>query len=434
MSDLQNASGRSSSATARVGRGGRRSKGPKRPAAPQEWEWEKLVADDKQTLDTAWCMLLDTPGLAEDVPVESRTPVLDCGFTCWNSSLTLTTTRCAVLFRRLLGVPMVSSEFVTYRDAFLFALSVHWDVDVAKYDLTPEQSQAAFAFVDLLAADLTYGRAGLTSGEEATAGRASAPAPGNPADAGDPSEGERPGHADGELEEPDKYAMTKQNIRAVRKQAGASRWAIRLGRLLENIIMDTDDRESNGAGMDVDGWRSQAATEPANGGGKLEVAMEVWSVLLRTEEGAQKLLKDKHREAKARRKRKAKRAEKRERKAKDKGRGGAKGKRSYSSSESSSASSDFSDSSSDDGGRAARKSSSSSTSPDYQKVFESTQHAPGAPAFVWIKGEPHFRSRNSGDLVNCARQPKTPCRICGHCHWYWQGGAYSCRGQYAKKH
>ena len=69
-----------------------------------------------------------------------------------------------MLFRRLLGVPMVSAEFVTYRDAFLFALSVHWDVDVAKYDLTPEQSQAAFAFVDLLAADLTYGRAGLTSG------------------------------------------------------------------------------------------------------------------------------------------------------------------------------------------------------------------------------------------------------------------------------
>ena len=34
-------------------------------------------------------------------------------------------TQCAVLFRRLLGVPMVSSEFVTYRDAFLFALSVH---------------------------------------------------------------------------------------------------------------------------------------------------------------------------------------------------------------------------------------------------------------------------------------------------------------------
>ena len=139
-------------------RGRRRSKGPKRPAAPCDWDWEKLVADDLSRLDSAWCMLLDTPGLAEEVPLESRTAVLDCGFTCWTTSTTLTTTRCAVLFRRLLGVSMLSSAVVTYRDAFLFALSVHWDVDVARYDLSPEQSQAAFALVDLLAAVLTYGR------------------------------------------------------------------------------------------------------------------------------------------------------------------------------------------------------------------------------------------------------------------------------------
>ena len=50
------------------------------------------VADDLSTLDSAWCMLLDTPGLAEEVPVESRTAVLDCGFTCWTTSTTLTTT------------------------------------------------------------------------------------------------------------------------------------------------------------------------------------------------------------------------------------------------------------------------------------------------------------------------------------------------------
>ena len=427
MSALQqtkSSAGRLSSAASRVGRGARLSKGPKRPGAPEEWDWEKLVVDDKQTLDTAWCTLLDTPGLAEDVPVKSRTPVLDCGFTCWNSSSTLTTTHCAVLFRRLLGVPMVSSVFVTYREAFLFAFSVRWDVDVTRYDLSPEQSQAAFAFVDLLAADLTYGRAGFASGDEATARRAAGAAPGPSVDADEPSEAERPSYAGGEFEEPDKYAMTKQNIRAVRKQARASRWAIRLGRLLESIIVDTDDREVNSAGMDVDCGRSQAAMEPGNGGSKLEVAMEVWAVVLHTEEGAQKLLKDKHREAKARRKRKAK----------DKGHGSGKSKRSYSSSESSSASSDFTDSSSDGGGHTARKSSSSSMSSDYQRVFESTQHAPGAPAFVWIKGEPHFRSRNSGDLVNCARQPKTPCRICGHCHLYWKGGAYNCRGQYAKKH
>ena len=249
--------------------------------------------------------------------------------------------------------------------------------------------------------DLTYGRAGFALGEQATAGQAAGAVPEPFVDADEPFEGERPSYALGKFEEPDKYAMTKQNIRAVQKQAGASRRAIRLGRLLESIIVDTDEREVNSAGMDVDGGRSQAAMEPANGGSKLEVAMEVWAVVLRTEEGAQKLLKDKHREAKARRKRRAKRAEKRERKAKDKGRGAAKTKRLYSSSGPSLASSDFTDSSSDGGGPTARKSSSSSMSPDYQRVFESTQHAPGALAFVWIKGEPHFRSRNSGDLVGC---------------------------------
>ena len=174
--------------------------------------------------------------------------------------------------------------------------------------------------------------------------------------------------------------------------------------------------------------RNQCATEPASQGAKLEIALDIWSVVLRTEDGAQALLKDKYREAKARQKRRAKRADKRDRKGKGRNQASAKGTRSYSSSESSSASSDVTDSSSDGGTHPARKASSSSATPDYQWVFESTQHTPGAPAFVWIKGEPHFRSRNSGDLVNCVRQPKTPCRVCGHCLWYWQGGTYNCRG------
>ena len=105
-------------------------------------------------------------------------------------------------------------------------------------------------------------------------------------------------------------------------------------------------------------------------------------------------------------KRKAKPAETQGRSGKGRDHGGTKNKRSYSSSESSSGSSDFTDSSSDDGGHAARKSSNSSATSDYQRVFESTQHASRAPAFVWMKGEPHFRSRNCGDLVHCARQPK----------------------------
>ena len=106
MSDTQPARSQAQGsvmAAAPDARGRRRSKGPKRPAAPRDWEWEKLVADDISVLDSAWCMLLDTPGLAEEVPLESRTAVLDCGFSCWTTSTTLTTTRCAVLFRRLLG-------------------------------------------------------------------------------------------------------------------------------------------------------------------------------------------------------------------------------------------------------------------------------------------------------------------------------------------
>ena len=103
--------------------------------------------------DKAWYTLFNTPGLVDNVPVESRNVVLECGFTCWNASATLSTTRCAVLFRRLLEVSMVSSSFVTYRDAFLFTLSLHWDVDVARYDLSPEQPQATVAMPDFLARD-----------------------------------------------------------------------------------------------------------------------------------------------------------------------------------------------------------------------------------------------------------------------------------------
>jgi|Transcript_24976 hypothetical protein len=228
--------------------------------------------------------------------------------------------------------------------------------------------------------------------------------------------------------------MTKKNIRAVRKQAGASCWAIRLGRLVEDILVEAGDLNADGAGMELDGGRSQCATEPASQGAKLEIALDIWSVVLRTQVGAQAVLKDKYREAKARRTRRAKRADKRDRKGKGRSHASAKGTRSYSSSESSSGSSDVMDSSSDGGSRPARKTSGSSATPDYQRVFESTQHTLGAPAFVWIKGEPHFRSRNSGDPVNWVRQPKTPCRVCGHCHWYWQGGAYSCHGHFAKKH
>ena len=110
--------------------------------------------------------------------------------------------------------------------------------------------------------------------------------------------------------------MTKTNILALRKQARASRWAIRLGRLLEGILLETVDPDADGTGMEPDGGRSQCATKPASQGAKLEVALDIWSVIPRTEDGAKALLKDKYREAKARQKRRAKKAQRRDRKGK----------------------------------------------------------------------------------------------------------------------
>ena len=185
--------------------------------------------------------------------------------------------------------------------------------------------------------------------------------------------------------------------------------------------------------MHLDPELGHCATEPVHTGIRMELALEVLSALLGTEEGAMALLKDRHREAKVKQKRQIKRALKREKKSKECDHPKGTSRRSYSSSASSLASLGTSNSSSDGGPRATSSSSSAPSGPNDQRVFETTQHAPGAPAFVSIKGEPHFRIRNLGDPVNCACQPKTPCCVYGHCHWYRQGGAYNRRGWFAKR-
>ena len=110
----------SSTAAAPDARARRRSKGPKRPAAARDWERGRGLLPTTCRRLTLPGVLLDTPGLAEEVPLESHTAVLDCGFTRWTISTTLTTKPCAVLLRRLLGVSMVSSAFVTYKDSIPF--------------------------------------------------------------------------------------------------------------------------------------------------------------------------------------------------------------------------------------------------------------------------------------------------------------------------
>ena len=73
---------------------------------------------------------------------------------------------------------MVSSSFTFYRDAFLFALAVRSDIDVAPFNLPRADGGAEDAHAGVQEHDL-----------------------------------------------PDKYAMTKVNVRAVWKQVGASPWA-----------------------------------------------------------------------------------------------------------------------------------------------------------------------------------------------------------------
>ena len=60
--------------------------------------------------------------------------------------------------------------------------------------------------------------------------------------------------------------------------------------------------------------------------------------------------------------------------------------RSYSSSARSSAPSDSLDSSSNSGTLATPSSFGAPGGPNYERVFGTMQHAPGVPAFVWIKG------------------------------------------------
>ena len=45
-----------------------------------DWEWEKLIAEDRHGMDRAWLTFLASPQFANDVPVEGRNVVLDCGY------------------------------------------------------------------------------------------------------------------------------------------------------------------------------------------------------------------------------------------------------------------------------------------------------------------------------------------------------------------
>ena len=216
--------------------------------------------------------------------------------------------------------------------------------------------------------------------------------------------------------------MTKANIWAVRKQAGTSRWAIRLGRPIKQILEEPPP--------DVDVQMGDVYGDvgpPMAGHESLEMVAELWEIVLKTEDSAQALLKDKYWATKEQ-----------EKEGVQSALAGETGAQRYvreavlrllrhvvfvfrillafvA------------------GAREVHGGKGTQHHGQLSAHLEATQVAPGALAFSWIKGEPHFRSRNSGDLINCLRSPKTPCKVYGHAHWYWQGMAHGCKGWFACK-
>ena len=385
-------------------------------------------------LDQGWSHLLKHPDKSEDIPEEHRSNVLTAGYNVWINSSHLTTTRGAVLFKQMLNVLMVSSTFQYYKDCFLFALSVSWDVDVQRFDLTPDQSQAAFAYVDIMrqAQRVSPLRDGPWRGKRwASAGNNAGDGAQRETQAGKhegPTEGARYGeqtYAD------DKYALSPGHLKDLRKRAGACRLTQKLCRVLESYLRHLPEAASEAvraAGHDGGADASMLGSE----GDPLlhwELALAIWETILKCDDDAKSVHKDKARNAK-----------KKEKKARCKGK--SKGKRSHSTRASGSM---YCDSSSSDYGSTTSSSSSSSSGgrrsgrgtvkdiSNYDKLFEESKDAPGAPPFIYVKGVPHFRSKTTGDLVNAGKPPNTPCRSCQKCHWYWQGSTVGCHGNAARK-
>ena len=108
------------------------------------------MVEDAECRDGAWRAMPEQPVLTKEVPLDTAQVLPDIGYLHWTSSQRLSTCRCSMLFRSPLGGPIVNSSFTYYKNASRYAAFVQWGVEVTRFDLMPQQSQAAFAFVDLL--------------------------------------------------------------------------------------------------------------------------------------------------------------------------------------------------------------------------------------------------------------------------------------------
>ena len=61
-----------------------------------------------------------------------------------------TTGRASKVLYEITGVPLVSGNLTEYKGSFLYALALHWGVDLATFDLTEKAAEAAFALAGVL--------------------------------------------------------------------------------------------------------------------------------------------------------------------------------------------------------------------------------------------------------------------------------------------
>ena len=119
-----------------------------------DWTWDRLIAEQPETRATliAWSALVARPPLAKRIPQEHRATVLLAWLATWTSSKRVNMTSLAKIFYDNLGVTVVYSSFTYHRDAFLFGLMLGGGLEVQSYDLTTEQSVAAFTLAQRLSA------------------------------------------------------------------------------------------------------------------------------------------------------------------------------------------------------------------------------------------------------------------------------------------
>ena len=331
------------------------------------------------------------------IPAEHRATILLAGSATWTSSNRVNTTSLARIFFDQLEVTMVNSSFSYYRDALLFGMMLNWGLEVQSFDLTTEQSAAAFALAQRLA---VRPPPSATQTPMATDG----------------------GHKFTEAgqQTPDKSqkvrydVLTIKNAKTIRKRIGATRWTQKLAKALEHYLKA--QRES----PEEEYTLGQPALEMQVQIGE-EIAADVWSIILDCDDPGKKALKsvDKHKKKK----------EKLKREHHKKGKGKSRGSRRHlpdsSGSEEDSSTSSSDSSSSSSSGETPRKGTSRSAS-------ASSSWSPAKPTMVNIDGKEHFRGKTSNNLIDCSRPPQTKCRFCKAHHWFWEGPAYGCPGPKSK--